>query len=209
MKSKRLNKDKLITFMFILIGIVIFSVIGYKVYMDFFNKDNIDKSKPLEKLDLYGYTLEKSDTDAYKKVFNQLEKTLNEDEVDMEKYAELLGDLFIIDFYTLTNKVSSTDVGSLEFILPSMESNFKLKASDTIYKYIETNFDGKRVQSLSEVNEITMETIEEIVYTIGKEEYSGYKIKYNWTYIEDLGYEKSATIKIVKDGSKLYVVESD
>lgn len=209
MKSKRLNKDKLITFMFILIGIVIFSVIGYKVYMDFFNKDNIDKSKPLEKLDLYGYTLEKSDTDAYKKVFNQLEKTLNEDEVDMEKYAELLGDLFIIDFYTLTNKVSSTDVGSLEFILPSMESNFKLKASDTIYKYIETNFDGKRVQSLPEVNEITMETIEEIVYTIGKEEYSGYKIKYNWTYIEDLGYEKSATIKIVKDGSKLYVVESD
>lgn len=205
--KRKINKDKLITFIFIIIGIVLLFIIGCKVYGDFFNKENV--SKPIKRLDLYGYSLEKDDTDLYKKNFNELKEILNSKEINFEKYAELLAYLYVIDFYTLSNKISSTDVGSLEFILPSLKENFKLNASDTMYKYIEVNFNGKRTQKLPEVSEISMEEIEEIVYIVDKKEYDGYKIKCIWKYHEDLGYETTSEIKIIKDSSKLYIVESD
>ena len=46
-------------------------------------------------------------------------------------------------------------------------------------------------------------------YKIGEEEFDSYVVKTRWQYIEDLGYQTSAKLTIIKDSSKLYIVESE
>ncbi len=208
MENKKLNKDKLITFIFIILGILILGTLGVKIYFDFI-KSNNSAAKELEKLELYGYTLDNNDTKLYKDNFKELEDALNEKEIDYDKYAELLSKLYIIDFYTLSNKISSTDVGSIEFVHPDIADNFKLEAKDTIYKYIKINFNGKRTQELPEVSSVTIDEINNSKYMYDKTEYDSYNIKCNWTYTKDLGYETEANLILIKDGTKLYIVESD
>ena len=203
---KKFNKDSLITLFFILLGIILFSFIGLTVYKDFFNKSKEDVV--LKNLELYGYTLQESDTDVYKKEFDNLSKVLNQKEINFEEYAKSISKLYIIDFYTLSNKVSNTDIGGLEFIYPMYINNFKLKAKDTIYKYIEVNYNGERTQVLPEVSEVLVDSINKSTYKIGEEEFESFELDITWNYKEDLGYQTSSTLVIVKDSNKLYIVES-
>lgn len=206
MTNKKFNKDKLITFIFIVIGVIILFLLGAKIYLDFFDNTT---TKELKKLELYGYTLDDNDISLYKESFGELENILNAQEIDYSRYAELLSKLYIIDFYTLSNKISSTDIGALEFIHPDIVDNFKLNAKNTIYKSVKVNFNGKRIQELPEVNSVSIENIDNAKYMYDKTEYDAYKIKCSWTYLKDLGYETEANLTIIKDGSKLYVVEED
>ena len=203
---KKINKDTLITILFILLGIILLSFIGLTVYKDFFNKSKEDVV--LKNLELYGYTLQESDTDVYKKEFDNLSKVLNQKEINFEEYAKSISKLYIIDFYTLSNKVSNTDIGGLEFIYPMYINNFKLKAKDTIYKYIEVNYNGERTQVLPEVSEVLVDSINKSTYKIGEEEFESFELDITWNYKEDLGYQTSSTLVIVKDSNKLYIVES-
>lgn len=204
---KKFNIDVAITILFILIGIVLFSYVGFTIYQDFFNKNK--ENSIIKNLDLYGYTLKESDTDIYKKEFNNLSEILNKKEIDYEEYAKSIGKLYIIDFYTLNNKISNTDIGGLEFIYPDILDNFKLKAKNTMYKYIEVNYNGERNQSLPEVSEVTINNINKNTYKIKEEEFESFELNISWNYKEDLGYEKESNLVIIKDGSKLYIVESD
>jgi hypothetical protein len=199
--------DTIITISFIILGIVIFSYIGYVVYNDFFKK--VEENVVIKNLELYGYSLQESDTELYKSEFDNLSNTLNKETIDFEEYAKCISKLYVIDFYTLSNKVSNTDIGGLEFIYPEIKDNFKLKAKDTIYKYIEVNYNGKREQKLPEVSEVNVEEVTESKYKIGEEEFDSYVVKTRWQYVEDLGYQTSAKLTIIKDSSKLYIVESE
>lgn len=205
MKTK--VKDKIITILFIILGIGLFAFIGYTIYKDFFNKTKEDVV--LKNLELYGYTLQESDSELYKQEFDNLSKILNVKDINFEEYASSISKLYIIDFYTLSNKVSNTDIGGLEFIYPSAKDNFKLKAKDTLYKYIEVNYTGTREQKLPEVSEVTIKDLKESKYKIGEEEFNSYEINLSWNYVEDLGYQKEAKLILIKDGNKLYIVESE
>ena len=204
---KKINKDLIITILFILIGVALFSYIGFIVYKDFFTKTQEDVV--LKNLELYGYTLQESDTDIYKQEFDNLSNILNKKEIDFDEYAKSMCKLYVIDFYTLTNKISNTDIGGLEFVYPEYVSNFKLKAKDTLYKYIEVNYNGERTQSLPEVSDVTINNIEKDKYKINEEEFESYKLDVSWNYKEDLGYQKSSKFIIIKDGNKLYLVEGN
>lgn len=199
--------DTIITISFIILGIVIFSYIGYVIYNDFFKK--VEEDVVIKNLELYGYSLQESDTELYKSEFDNLSNTLNKETIDFEEYAKCISKLYVIDFYSLSNKLSNTDIGGLEFIYPEIKDNFKLKAKDTIYKYVEVNYNGKREQKLPEVSEVNVEEVTESKYTIGEEEYDSYVVKTRWQYVEDLGYQTSAKLTIIKDSSKLYIVESE
>ena len=199
--------DTIITISFIILGIVIFSYIGYVIYNDFFKK--VEEDVVIKNLELYGYSLQESDTELYKSEFDNLSNTLNKETIDFEEYAKCISKLYVIDFYTLSNKLSNTDIGGLEFIYPEIKDNFKLKAKDTIYKYVEVNYNGKREQKLPEVSEVNVEEVTESKYKIGEEEYDSYVVKTRWQYVEDLGYQTSAKLTIIKDSSKLYIVESE
>ena len=104
---KVLNKNKLFYFVMISLILVVIIVIGVKFTLEFLVKDekNVVTKKELDSLELYGYTLDDYDSDLYKEYFNKLKVTLNEDHINYEDYAKELVMLYVVDFYTLSNKI--------------------------------------------------------------------------------------------------------
>lgn len=208
--KKVLNKNKIFyLIMFILITIVLV-ITGLKAYNEFFkrgeNTEVIQKNE-IDSLELYGYTLDDLDTEVYKKYFEELKEVLNSEDVNLKEYASSIVKLFVTDFYTLNNKISSSDFGGEEFIHPDLIANFELNAGDTMYNHVKANFDGKREQSLPEVSEVTIESVDEASYSFAGVEHEAFKVKAVWSYKEDLGYETSGLFYVVKDENKLYIVE--
>lgn len=205
---KVLNKNKLFYFVMISLILVVIIVIGVKFTLEFLVKD--DKSvvtkKELDSLELYGYTLDDYDSDLYKEYFNDLKGTLNSKEVNYEDYAKEIVKLFVSDFYTLDNKLTSSDIGGVEFIPSDMVENFKMHAGDTMYNHVKTNIYGDRVQKLPIVKSVEVTNIENITYTYKDKEYSAYKVSARWEYQEDLGYKNNEIFTLIKDNNKLYIV---
>jgi len=161
----------------------------------------------LDNIEDYGYRLEDRDTALYKENFNLLAEELKKEEVSFEEYAKLLSKLYVMDLYTISNKINQYDVGSLDFVSPDVRENFEKKVKDTIYKYVEDNTYGKRSQELPEVKSIEVSEITEEKQKVGEEEFDGYSIDLTWEYVKDLGYDKKATLKIVKQDKFLYVIK--
>lgn len=205
---KVLNKNKLFYFVMISLILVVIIVIGVKFTLEFLVKDekNVVTKKELDSLELYGYTLDDYDSDLYKEYFNDLKNTLNSKEVNYEDYAKEIVKLFVSDFYTLDNKLTSSDIGGVEFIPSDMVENFKMHAGDTMYNHVKTNIYGDRVQELPIVKSVEVTNIENITYTYKDKEYSAYKVSARWEYQEDLGYKNNEIFTLIKDNNKLYIV---
>lgn len=205
---KVLNKNKLFYFVMISLILVVIIVIGVKFTFEFLVKDdkNVVTKKELDSLELYGYTLDDYDSDLYKEYFNDLKGTLNSKEVNYEDYAKEIVKLFVSDFYTLDNKLTSSDIGGVEFIPSDMVENFKMHAGDTMYNHVKTNIYGDRVQKLPIVKSVEVTNIENITYTYKDKEYSAYKVSARWEYQEDLGYKNNEIFTLIKDNNKLYIV---
>lgn len=171
------------------------------------HEDKNETIKVLDNIADFGYTLDDRDTDIMKNEFNELKKILKEKDIDYGKYAEEIAKLFVIDLFTLNNKINKYDVGSFEYVYPDNVNNFKVNVEDTIYKHMENNSKGKRSQILPIVKNVLVEKVEDTKFKIGDKEMDGYKVKLNWDYERDLGYDKKATITLVKTDNKLYVVE--
>ena len=201
------KNNRLIIVLFIITGLLLFGSLGYKVYSDFF-KDS-SPTKKLKSLDLYGYTLSKNDTELYKDNFKELEGILNKEPINYQDYAKSISKLFIIDLFTLDNKLASTDIGGLEFIHKDLKENFKDNMGATLYKNVENNLEGKRNQKLPIVSEINVSDVFETKYTYNKEEYDAYLVSLNWKYKEDQGYQSSAKITVIKVDKFLYIVKSE
>lgn len=205
---KVLNKNKLFYFVMISLISVVIIIIGVKFTLEFLVKDdkNVVTKKELDSLELYGYTLDDYDSDLYKEYFNDLKGTLNSKEVNYEDYAKEIVKLFVSDFYTLDNKLTSSDIGGVEFIPSDMVENFKMHAGDTMYNHVKTNIYGDRVQELPIVKSVEVTNIENITYTYKDKEYSAYKVSARWEYQEDLGYKNNEIFTLIKDNNKLYIV---
>lgn len=205
---KVLNKNKLFYFIMISLILVVIIIIGVKFTLEFLvkNEKNVVTKKELDSLELYGYTLDDYDSDLYKEYFNDLKSTLNSKEVNYEDYAKEIVKLFVSDFYTLDNKLTSSDIGGVEFIPSDMVENFKMHAGDTMYNHVKTNIYGDRVQELPIVKSVEVTNIENITYTYKDKEYSAYKVNARWEYQEDLGYKNNEIFTLIKDNNKLYIV---
>ena len=81
--------------------------------------------------------------------------------------------------------------------------------SETLYKYVESNIDGKRTQELPIVKEIKVDNVFETKYTYNDTEYDAYLVNANWTYEKDLGYQTSSKLTVIKVNNILYVVASE
>lgn len=207
--NKKLSLKKIYYFVSVVLVIVIILVIGIKVYFDFFRNDEkpTQTRENLDTLELYGYTLDDEDTELYKTYFNELKKVLSEEEIDEEKYASLLVQLFIVDVYNLDNKLTSTDIGGLEYIHADMVENFKINLGDTMYNTIESNLYGDRTQVLPIVSNVNIDGIEEYTYQYDNKDYSGYLVNASWEYENDLGYENQSSFILINDNNKLNIVE--
>ena len=196
-----------IILLFIVVGIILFSILFIKVYNDFI-KDN-SAQKEISSIEYYGYTLNSNDTNLYKNYYKELDKVLKEKQVDYRSYASILSKLFIVDVYNLNNKLASTDIGGLEFIHPDLKENFKENMSETLYKYVESNIDGKRTQELPIVKEVKVDNVFETKYTYNDNEYDAYLVNMNWSYEKDLGYQTSSKLTVIKVDNILYIVASE
>lgn len=200
-----MNK-KIIIVIYIMVGILLFSYLGYRINKDFFSKDEI-KEVELDSIKLYGYSLKDNDGELFKKEFKVLRNVLDEDPVNYEEYAKSISKLFIIDLYSLNNKKGSTDIGGTEFIHEDLINNFRENMGSTLYKYMENNINGDRTTQLPEVNKVDVLSIDNTTYKYNNIDYEGYLVKLNWEYIVDLGYQTSIELTLINDNNKLYVVK--
>ena len=198
-KYKRILKG----LVFAIVIIIIVLLLGH-----FFK--NLSHSKKVNVIDTvknYDYALEDRDTVLYKNIHQELKANLESDNIDYDKYAEQIAKLFVVDLFTMENKLSTYDVGGVEFIYPDVVDNYKLNVEQTIYKNIESNGDGKRNQTLPVVKSIEVVSNETGTFNYQDKEMDAYIIELSWDYEKDLGYDKKATVTIVKKDDKLFIVE--
>ena len=198
-----MKKNKLL-----IVVILIILILGGLYLLNFGKKPEKIKSKITKTIENYNYNLYDNSTKNYKDLFDELSKVLSSDTVDEKKYIELISKMFIIDFYTLSNKTTNMDIGGLQFVHKDVVDNFKEKATATIYKFVETNIYGDRKQELPKVKEVTIERIEQKNFKYNKTSASNaYFVKVNWAYEKDLGYETSKNLIFVHDDKALSLVE--
>lgn len=200
--------DKKTVFKLILTSVII----GVGLYIGIFSVGNkaVKEQEKLFEIEGYGYSLHDTDTEVYKDNFNELKELLESEEIDKMLYAELLGKLFIIDFYTLDNKLTKNDVGGTEFVIDSFQNDFTNLAKTTIYKYIESNIYGNRNQDLPIVKDIEVKDVIATTFTYGEKSYeTAYEVSLEWNYKQNLDYETKAVVKVVLDEDKLVIVEMD
>lgn len=207
--NKKFNLKRIYYFVSISLLIGVILIVGIKIYYDFFKNDesSVQTRENLDTLELYGYTLDDEDTELYKTYFNELKEVLNKKDIDEKKYASLLVQLFVVDVYNLDNKLTSTDIGGLEFIHTDMAENFKINLGDTMYNTIESNLYGDRSQVLPVVINVVINSVEEYDYDYNDKSYSGYLVDTSWEYEEDLGYENQASFVLIDDNNKLNIIE--
>lgn len=163
------------------------------------NKDNIKG---------YDYTLKSNATKLYEDEFKTLKANL-EGDINYDEYAVSVAKLFVIDLYTINNKINKYDTGGASFVYPDGRDNYKLNVQDTIYKYVEDNTNGKRTQNLPEVSSVIVKDSKKDTYKIGDNSFEAYKINLEWSYVQDLGYDKTGEIILIKKDKNIYVVEKN
>ncbi len=199
---------KKVKVMLILAIILISTGLGFIAYESI--KPKAVKTATVEnEIEEYGYTLKSTRNDRYKKAFQELKDILSKKDVDEKAYVEQISKMFIMDFYTLNDKLANTDVGGIDFVHTDAKTNFLEKSEDTVYKYVENDIYGNRDQKLPEVTKVTIDTIENIEYTIGTDftDDFAYQVEVSIEYKEDMDYPTKATLIFVHEDNKLSLVE--
>ena len=218
-KKKKINKDVVKTVSFILVIIAVISIVGFLCYKvlgnNNTNKPQETVKKNLNEIEGYGITLDDLDNELYKELFNDLKKNLEGKEINYKEYAKSIAQMYIVDLYSINTKLNKYDI-STELIWPTVAENYRTKVLDTLYTYVQDNSTGQRNQNLPDVNKISVDKIIETKYTYNNgtdkdksddKTYDGYEIELSWSYRVKLGYDTTATVTVIKDDNKLYVVE--
>ncbi len=209
--KKKLKKDN------ILIVILTLVLIGLLVWLasmtlDIFKKDEPDtKEKEIvDKVDTHGYYLTDHNTKYYKELYEQLKDVLKGDPIDDEEYATLVAKMFTADFYDLNSKLSKTDVGGIQFILPAFQDTFIKTATDSkgMYYYVQSNLYDERKQNLPAVSEVEVTSIKKLAYNYQQlNDDNAYQASVRITYEKELGYPKNVNLKLAHYDNKIYVIE--
>lgn len=190
-----------------IIVVAIILIIGLLVFKKITNNDAKSNVKVVDSIVEFSYTLDERDTSLMKENYKELKKILKEDEINYEEYSKSIAKLFIIDLYTLDNKINKYDVASLEYVYPDSVDNFKLNVEDTLYKALEDNTYGKRTTTLPIVSSIEVTSVTSDKFTLNDEEVDSYVVSLKWDYEEDLGYDNGGVVTLIKENKKVYVVE--
>ena len=207
-KKKKLKKKTKVFLILFLIIVVL--VVGLFVFKKTTKKESVKEAKVVSKIDGYGYSLKDNKSAAYKELFKKLKTELSKDEVNEKNYAKIITKMFIIDFYSLAERKAKTDIGGVDFVNEDVLDNFILNAEDTYYKYVESNIYGQRKQELPEVDEVTIESVENEEYSyLETIDENAFVVSAKWTYKEGSGsgYQDEATLTFIHNGKKLELVE--
>lgn len=196
-RKKQIKKSALLI-------IILTILISIGLYFLLFSKSTgglLVRSK--DKTVKFDYTLDKDNTNLMKENFKELKDILANDNINYEDYAKTLAKLFIIDLYTIDNKKSMYDVGSLEYVYD--KENFKTRCQNTLYKGLNDKSTRKN-NEYPIVESINIDSFENGEFTYNDNKYESYEITLSWDYKKDLGYDKKGKVTIIKIEDKLYVV---
>ncbi len=204
MKKRKLKKGPIITIFVFVFIVLLYSM--YDIYSSLKGK-NVSQVKTVEEILSYGYKIDETDSKYVKKEFKELKKVLESDSLDEKKYAELLGKIFLADFYSLDTAVNKNDIGGVQFVLGASQERFANKAKDTIYRYVENNMYHDRKQDLPLVKEVTLVNSEQKLYKKAKiNDEKAYYLDYEISYEKDMGYPTKETVVLMHYKGKLSVV---
>ena len=197
-------KKKILVILLVLIFMYCIGGVIYSIVVS--QKDDEEVTLNILSINNYNYKIDvDKETDIYKHEFNFLKNNLESEEIDFKDYASSIAKLYVIDLYTLNTKTNKYDITSNQYVYNSASENYNLKVSETLYKYIEDNTDGRN-QELPVVSEVIINNIEESKYIIGSKEYQSYIIDIDWLYEKDLGYDTEALITLINDNNIISVV---
>lgn len=206
MKLKKKPKKILI----IILILVSVGAIAFVSYQMLFSKPEVKEAKVLKTIEKYGYTLKDSKSKKYQKMFEELDQILKKDSVDEEDYVQKITEMFIYDFYTLSDKTAKTDVGGTDFVYSNSLNNFLENAEDTYYKYVESDIYDQREQKLPTVDEVTIENIKKVEFAYGETaDENAYEVNVSWTYTDEdfAKYQSEATLTFIHEDMKLSLAE--
>ncbi len=199
-KKKEVQKNRIIIIILIIITLIV--VIFFKT------RPKLQVISVVSEITDYNYYVESNASKIYKKYYNELEEELSTNKIDEENYAMLISKLFIVDYYSLNNKITNKDIGGVQFVHSELKDKFIEESSETIYKYIKNNLYGTRNQKLPEVSSVDIENIENIKYKNGNfKDDSGYKVITKINYIKDYDYPKEVELTLIHENNKLVIVE--
>ena len=119
--------------------------------------------------------------------------------------------MFILDFYSLDEKVAKTDVGGVQFVYSDILDNFLENAEDTLYKYVESDIYKQRKQDLPVVQDVKIESIKNETFAYLEEnDDNAFVVNVSWTYKDAgkaKGYQDSAALVFIHHGKRLDLVE--
>ena len=196
----------------ILSMILVVVCLGLGAYFIFFKKplneeSNIPEVKIMNKIEGFEYTLDERDTEIFKEKFEKLKALLETENFSEEEYVSLVSELFIIDLYTIDNKISKYDIGGLEYVYEPARDSFKSIVMDSIYKTVINNIGNKREQSLPIVTNTTVNSVTPSTYLMPDEsEVSSYTVSISWEYETALGYDNGGTLELIKNNNRVDVV---
>lgn len=209
MKKKKRNKIILIAIvstLVILVGVVLILVVFNKKEDNNNNNEVINEVKKVDEISKYNYYLEEDASSYYKELYEELKSALNKEEVDMEEYASIITKLFVTDVFTLDNKITSSDVGGLQFVYPSYVDEFIKINQNTLYSSVISNIYGDRVQELPIVNSVKIDSIKKDTYNYNSNNYDSYIVNVSIGYEKDLDYPSKYQVTLIKEDNYLYVV---
>lgn len=210
MAKRRVSKKK-VSIAVILLILIIAGAVG--IYLYFNQGSDAPKPVKVESVDTiegYDYTLSSNATKYYKSLFKELKNVLESDDVDEAKYADLVSKLFVADFYNLDNKINKNDIGGVQFVYKDFRSDFEKLATTSMYKSVENNLYNDRNQNLPVVTNVSTEAkdSEEFKYGDNTDD-KAYKIGFEITYQEDLGYQSKGTLTLIHNDKKIEIAALD
>jgi len=173
-------------------------------------KNNSEEQNVIEKIDQiesYDYYLDETASDYYKKLYNELKTVLNSEIINDKEYAKIVSKLFIADLFTLDNKITSSDIGGLQFIYTDFKEDFVNLAKTTLYSSVQSNIYNDRKQELPIVSNVEINNIIESIFNYNETEYNSYEVSVNITYETDLGYPTNYNLTLIKNDKYIQVVE--
>lgn len=201
-------------FLFLIIIVVVFIIIMLVINIFYFKSfdNNINNNQTVQKIDQmenYDYYLDDNASEYYKELYDELKSILNSDDINEEEYAKIVAKLFVTDLFTLDNKLTSSDIGGLQFIYSDFKEDFVNIAKTTLYSGVESNIYGDREQELPIVSDVQITSIQDSSFTYQNNSYDSYDIRTQITYQKDLGYPSEYSLVLIKNDIYLQIVSGE
>ena len=193
-------------FIFIIAVLFIILFLYFSVKNSFSSKSV--EVKKIDSISNYNYILHSNQSDIYKMEFKKLKEILEKPDVNTVEYEREVSKLFVIDFFTLDDKITNTDIGGLDFIHENMKSEFIKKARNTIYRNVQNNIYGDRKQELPLVKDVKITREQTIKYEKDNiKDENAYQVELDIEYEKDLKYKSSVVLTLIHENEKIYIVE--